>query len=200
MVASGGSDVYSAPGLWACGRFSGVGFEIPASPTSKLIERIAHLPWPWRIGLSVPLLLGVVLALGAAVSWLTGSGYRAPETLEVGRVDDFAINAPKYFEEERIWIVRLESSEILALSDHGLGSGCPVPWRPRHEFMGQEGWFVDACSGAAYDLIGRCFSQECRGALLGRFAVETTGGEVNVRLKEVVPPVPADLKAEPLNP
>jgi hypothetical protein len=150
--------------------------------------------------LGVPLVLGVVLASGAALSWLTSTDYRAPEKLDVGRADDFAVSAPKYFEEERIWIVRLQSGEILALSDHGLGSGCPIPWRPRHEFIGREGWFVDACTGAAYDLVGRCFSRECQGALLGRFAVDMTGSEVTVRLREVVPPAPANPQAKPVSP
>jgi len=158
------------------------------------------LRWLFAIGLGVPLLLGAVLASGAAVSWLTGSDYRAPEHLVAGRIGEFEVDSPKYFEDERIWIVRLTSGEILALSDHGLGSGCPVPWRPRHEFTGKQGWFVDACSGTAYDLFGRCFSQECRGALLGRFAVDMTGDEVIVRLRDVVSPVSADPQAKPVNP
>ena len=158
--------------------------------------------WRWllAIGVGVPLLLGVVLASGAAVSWLTGTGYQAPDQLTVGRVDDFQFASPKFFEDERLWIVRVEAGEVIALYDRGLGSDCTVQWRPRHEFMGRTGWFVDACSGSEYDLVGRCFSEACRGALLDRFAVAVNDGIAIVELKDILPRVPADAAATPLSP
>ena len=116
--------------------------------------------WPWKIGLGVPLLLGAVLASGAAVSWLTGSDYRPPDELEAGRVDEFEVNSPKYFEEERIWVVRTES-EFLALYDRGTASGCTVPWYSNLEAAGHKGLFRDACDGSLFDATGRCLEGAC---------------------------------------
>jgi hypothetical protein len=152
-----------------------------------------RLPWPWRIGLGVPLLLGLVLSLGALISWL-GDGYEPPEELNAGRVDEFAVGAPKLFEDEDIWLVRapeglspvLSRNEFAALYDRGAESGCPLQWRQEFEFMGRRGWFVDACTGSAYDLTGRCASQVCQGALLDRFFVRIQDGSVIVELDRVV--------------
>ncbi len=148
-----------------------------------MLRRVIGLPWPWRIGLGVPLLAGVIVALGAAVSWLTGSEYKPPEQLVAGRIDEFEVNSPKYFEEERIWVVRLDQ-EFLALYDRGSESGCPVPWRPALKFMGRTGWFRDACDGSLFDVTGRCLDGPCTEGL-GRFGVQINGGEVVVDLREL---------------
>jgi hypothetical protein len=171
--------------------------------TPKLRETAARLPWPWRIGLGVPLLLGLALAVGALISWL-GDGYEPPETLDAGRVDDFAVGAPKLFEEEDIWLVRLSDAsstpssfgEFTALYDRGVESGCPLQWRPDFEFMRHRGWFVDACNGWVYDLTGRCVSQVCQGALLDRFWVRTQEGRVVVELDQVISNPEASQPAE----
>jgi hypothetical protein len=159
----------------------------------------ARLPWPWHIGLSIPLLLGFALAFGALISWL-GDGYEPPEELNAGRVDPFAVGAPKLYEEADIWLVRLSQAEFVALYDRGVESGCPLQWRPEYEFMGRRGWFVDACNGAAYDLTGRCLSDTCRGTLLERFNVAIAAGEVIVDLRGFPPLPPPDPRATPFNP
>jgi cytochrome b6-f complex iron-sulfur subunit len=143
--------------------------------------------WRWllAIGLGVPLLLGVVLALGALLSWLS-DGYEPPKTLDSGLVSEFNVGAPKLYEEEDIWLVRVSEGEFLALYDRGVESGCPLQWRREFEFMSRRGWFVDACTGSAYDLTGRCASQVCNGALLDRFAVQVQDGNVIVELDQVL--------------
>lgn len=157
---------------------------VESEPEPAWYQRLRDLPWPWRIGLGMPLLLGVVLASGAAVSWLTGSEYRPPEQLVAGRIDEFELNAPKLFEDERIWVVRLDQ-EFIALYDRGTASGCTVPWRPELEFMGRKGWFRDACDGSLFDVSGKCLDGPCQ-ADLARFAVRTSdGGEVVVDLRQL---------------
>jgi hypothetical protein len=166
-------------------------------------ETAARLPWPWRIGLGVPLLLGLALALGALISWL-GDGYEPPETLDAGRVDEFAVGAPRLYEQEDIWLVRLSQApatpssfgEFTALYDRGVESGCPLQWRPDFEFMRARGWFVDACNGWVYDLTGRCVSEVCQGALLDRFWVHTRDGRVIVDLHQVISNPQASQPAE----
>jgi len=155
--------------------------------------------WPWRIGLGVPLLGGLVLAFGAFISSLS-NGYEPPDTLDAGRVKEFTVGAPRLYEEEDIWLVRLSESDFVALYDRGLESGCPLQWRRDFDFMASRGWFVDACTGYAYDLGGRCFSDACRGALLDRFAVNVERDNVTVDLRLLERDLPADANPTPLNP
>jgi len=157
----------------------------------------------WRrllaIGLGVPLLLGIVLALGALISLLSG-GYERPDTIEAGRADDYPVGAPKLFEEDDVWLVRLPQDDFVALYDRGLESGCPLQWRRDFDFLKRSGWFVDACNGAAYDLTGRCFSDLCRGALLDRLAVNVERDNVTVDLRLLERDLPADANATPVTP
>ena len=140
--------------------------------TPNLASRLARLPWPWRIGLGVPLFLGVILASAVAISWLTGSQYSPPEALDGGVVADYTVGQPRLVEEDDVWIVHVSEGEFLALYDRGLESGCPLQWRSVFDFMQRTGWFVDACTGSAYDLTGRCFSDACRGRPLDRYSVD----------------------------
>ena len=155
--------------------------------------------WPWRIGLGAPLLAGTVLAIGAVIS-LTSGGYEHPKTLSAGSVDQFTPGAPKLFDEENVWVVRLAETQFVALYDRGLASKCPLQWRREFEFMGRTGWFEDTCNGHAYDLSGRCFSDACRGAPLDRFNVAVSGGSVEVDLRALQSPAPVDPRATPLTP
>ena len=164
-----------------------------------VIQRIPDLPWPWRIGLGVPVLLGAVLAFGVLIS-LVSDGYERPNTLEAGRSDDYEVGAPKLFEEDDIWLVRPSGAEFLALYDRGLESGCPLQWRREFEFMDRTGWFVDTCTGSAYDLVGLCFSEACRGRSLDRFAVQSAGGELIVDLRALVRGPAGDSDTEPVIP
>jgi len=164
------------------------------------MRRAASLPWPWRFGLGVPLLLGIILASAVAISWLTGSEYQPPEELEAGRATGYEIAAPKLFEEDDVWVVRLAGGEFLALYDRGLERGCPLQWRRTFDFLGRTGWFVDACTGSAYDVTGRCFSEACRGRPLDRYSATLDGGNVIVDLRALQRDLPVDANADPVNP
>ena len=166
------------------------------APLARLAARV---PWPWRIGLGIPMLAGVVLAVGALISLASG-GYEPPKTLSAGPVDQFTQGAPKLFDQENVWVVRLAESNFVALYDRGLESKCPLQWRREFELMGRTGWFEDTCNGHAYDLTGRCFSDACRGALLDGFNVAVSGGTVQVDLRALESPAPADPRATPLTP
>jgi len=126
--------------------------------------------------------------------------YEHPKTLSAGPVEEFSPGAPKLFNEENVWVVRLTQNEFVALYDRGLESKCPLQWRREFEFMGRTGWFEDTCNGYAYDLTGRCFSDACRGALLDGFDVTLSGGSVEVDLRALQSPAPADPLATPLTP
>jgi hypothetical protein len=145
-------------------------------------------------------LLGAILAIGVAISWLTGSEYEPPDELEGGSAAVYTVGLPKLFEEEDVWVVPLPGGEFLALYDRGTESACPLQWSPRHRFRDATGWFVDACTGSAYDLAGRCFSDGCRGEALSRFAVAVSGGNVVVDLRALERAPATDASAEPVNP
>jgi hypothetical protein len=169
--------------------------------SSRLREALVP-GWRWllAIGVGVPLLLGLVLASAVAISWLTGSEYEPPKQLEAGLAGEYEIGAPRLVEEDDVWVVRSSEGEFIALYDRGLESGCPLQWRPEFEFMGSAGWFVDACSGSAYDLNGRCFSDACRGRLLSRYSLRLDGGRVVIDLRALRRDLPADPNALPVSP
>ena len=168
---------------------------------AEIISRLgSRLPWPWRFGLGVPLLLGMILAFAVAISWLTGSEYQPPEELEAGSADEYEVAAPKLFEEDDVWVVRLANGEFLALYDRGLERGCPLQWRREFDFLDRAGWFVDACTGSAYDATGRCFSEACRGRPLDRYSTTLEGGNVIVDLRVLHRDLPADANANAVNP
>jgi hypothetical protein len=147
----------------------------------------------------VPLLAGAAIALGAGVSLLS-SGYERPDTLEAGQVEEYAVGAPRLFEDDDVWVVRLAEGEFLALYDRALESGCPLQWKREFEFGERTGWFVDACNGAAYDLVGRCSSKPCRGESLDRFNVGVSEDGVIVDLRELVHGPGPDSDATPVSP
>src|SRR5262245_1409192 len=175
-----------------------MGIEIRRS-SPNVILWLARLPWPWRIGLGVPLLAGVVLAAGVLIS-LSSGGSEHPKTLNAGPVEQLAPGAPMLFNEENVWVVRLTGDEFVALYDRGLESKCPLQWRREFGFMGRTGWFEDTCNGYVYDLAGRCFSDACRGAPLDRLNVAINGGNVEVDTRALQSPAPPDPRATPLTP
>jgi hypothetical protein len=157
--------------------------------------------WRWLLAIAaIPLLLGAILTLGVAISWLTGSGYEPPDELEAGGAAAYTVGRPKLFEEEDVWVVPLPEGEFLALYDRGTESACPLQWSPRHRFQNATGWFVDACTGSAYDLTGRCFSEGCLGRPLSRFPVTVTDDIVVVDLTELGSEPAVDPSAPPVNP
>lgn len=55
----------------------------------------------------------------------------------------------------RLWIVKLDSGEVLALSARDPHPhGCNVAWRPDLETAGHTGWFRELCLGSTYSLNG----------------------------------------------
>jgi hypothetical protein len=151
--------------------------------------------------LGVPLLLGLILTAGVAVSWLTGRDIARSEEIDAGAVAEYGVAEPRLFEEDDVWVVRLPGHEFLALYDRGVERGCPLQWSRDFNFMDRAGWFVDACTGSAYDLTGLCFSEGCAGRALSRFSVGvTTSGTVVVDLRAVDREPSLDTSAAPVNP
>jgi nitrite reductase/ring-hydroxylating ferredoxin subunit len=152
--------------------------------------------WLWAMGLGLPLLLGLLLVLGIAMSLLTPRRDTS-ELVQIGSFDSFKVASPVLFEEEGVWIVRRENDEILALYDRDPLSSCRVFWRPSFEFMGRAGWFQDSCLGSIYDVEGRCVEGPCtRG--LDRFDVFRQAAAVIVNLADLEPgPPPVSAEGEP---
>lgn len=146
------------------------------------------LRWLWAMGLGLPLLLGLVLLIGIAISFLTPRRDTS-ELIQVGPFDRFQVASPVLFEEEGIWIVRRENDEILALYDRDPVSSCRVFWRPSFEFMGRAGWFQDSCLGSIYDVEGHCVEGPCRRGL-DRFDVFRQAASVIVNLADLEPGPP----------
>jgi len=144
-----------------------------------------RMRWLWGIGVGFPLLMGLVIALIVLMAWITG-GYEPPVEWDAGSLEDFEPGLPAFVETsgaDRFWVVRLESGEVLALGDRDPESRCSVSWRPEYEFMGEKGWFRDACRGSTYDITGQCSAGPCvRG--MGRLDVRVEEGRVIVALRE----------------
>lgn len=122
-----------------------------------------------------------LVAIGVALIW-PGNGADSEladsEWNAVARLDDLASNDPLAVEGD-VYLVLLESGEILALSAIDPHLGCNVPFRPDFTFMGDTGWFRNPCHGETYDLTGVCYSGPCpRG--LDRYEVRVRDGDVEV--------------------
>ena len=157
----------------------------------------------WRrlstLGIAIPLLMGVVLVVLVLMSF-TRDPYKPPELVTAGTISDYEPGAPRYFEAEKIWMVRLpETNTMLALYGVDPESECIVPWTPRHELNGLKGWFKDACKGSVYDLQGHCFDGPCtRG--LSTFKVTLQQSDVIVSLTGLEEGRARDDSAQPLAP
>jgi len=144
------------------------------------------------------LVLGAVAVFGVAlaVAWPTPENVRqithGPNWVAVAWVDALAVNEPVRIVEHRIYLVKLESGETLALyqKDPRPNFGCTVPFNPRFEFAGHTGWFRNPCHGQTYDLTGTCFDGPCaRG--LDRYEVRVQDGHVQIDVNTLIlgPPV-----------
>lgn len=118
--------------------------------------------WRWlmNMGLAVPIIAGLVIALLAVLTWASPR-FIATQTVNVGPAANYQVGSPVYYEEERFWVVKLDSGEMLALYDRDPNTGCTVPWDPKYQMQGVTGWFRDACSRSVYDLQGGCFFGPC---------------------------------------
>ena len=139
--------------------------------------------WVWAMGLGVPILGGLVIVALVMMSLYTGGVYQAPVTIDAGNAAAFPVSAPKFFEAQRFWAVKLPSGEILGLYDRDPITGCTVPWDAKYVLNGKAGWFRDACSDSTYDLQGACFSGPCQVGL-NRMKVQVENGDIVVYLRE----------------
>ncbi len=162
-------------------------------------------PRRWRFSRRVVplafLALAVIalVAIGVAMVW-PGNGADS-EWAALARADELAVNAPLLFVEGDVYLVLLESGEVLALSTIDPHLGCKVPFRPDFRFMGNTGWFRNPCHGETYDLTGVCYSGPCpRG--LDRYEVRVRDGDVEVSFAQLIEgPVPATVAGrDPVTP
>lgn len=118
--------------------------------------------WRWLLsmGLAVPLIAGVALALLAVGTWVSPR-FIATRSVDIGPAADYAVGQPVYHESDRFWVVKLPSQEVIALYDRDPLTGCTVPWDAKYSLLGVTGWFRDACSRSVYDLQGACFAGPC---------------------------------------
>lgn len=117
-----------------------------------------------------------LVAIGAAVIW--PSDPSDSQWSAVARADELSLNDPLAVEGD-VYLVLLESGEILALSQIDPHLGCIVPFALDFTFMGHTGWFRNPCHGETYDLTGVCYSGPCpRG--LDRYEVRLRDGDVEV--------------------
>lgn len=105
--------------------------------------------------LALPLAAIAAVVTVGAFAWPQNARPARPSFVDAGLADDLPANEPVRNKEGRFWLVKLESGEILALSQRSTHLGCTVPWRPDFKFQGRVGWFRDPCSGSTWDLEGK---------------------------------------------
>lgn len=159
-------------------------------------------PRPWRFSRRVvPLAMLAVAAValvvvGVAVIWQGGSGDSGWTT--VASFDEVAVNEPLAVDRD-VYLVLLESGEILALSRVDPHLGCLVDFRPDFKFMDRSGWFRNPCHGETYDLTGALrFGPSPRG--LDRYEVRVRDGDVEVNFANLIEGPAYDEEHEPITP
>jgi len=136
---------------------------------------------------SVLLTLAFVVSVAAilvvlAFAWPNDSAEPAYEWVRVGQVSDFRVNEPTAIEDHHLYLVRLESGGVLALSRRSTHLGCAINWRPDLEFQGRKGWFRDPCGGSNWAVDGSMVSGPApRG--MDRYPLAVVGGEVIVDVR-----------------
>lgn len=109
------------------------------------------------------------LAFGLIVAFVGGAGFWAWDTLGPGgggplaRVEDFEPGVVRYFSDDRLYLVRLESGEFVAFDDRDTAPGargreCAVAWRPELEVEGEAGVFQGRCTGNVWNARGSLLS------------------------------------------
>jgi hypothetical protein len=103
------------------------------------------------------------------------------EWLSLASVDDLPINEPVAFKEHRLYLVRFETDEVIALSRQD-PKGCTIPWRPDFVFQGKKGWFRDPCYSSTYSFAGDiAFGPSPRS--MDRYPLAIVDGEVVVDVR-----------------
>jgi Rieske Fe-S protein len=161
-----------------------------ARPDPPSSVHILHARTILKAGLLASLLM--VAALLAMYAWpLKPELARPSRIITVGQVDDFPPGSVTHFEEQKFWLVRLESGEFIALSQKDPWRGCTIPWRSDFVFGGTKGWFRDPCVGSTYDIEGhRVFGPRPRD--MDRYPIAIKGKNVVVDTRTTIPgPSPA---------
>ena len=145
--------------------------------------------------MAIALVLVSTVAVGGlalATAWPTGAKVdqssppkadqlTAPHWVNLMRADDLQPNQPVHSFEHKLWLVKLDSGEVLALSHKSTYLGCTVPWRPDFTFGDIQGWFRDPCQGATWDLNGNLVVGPApRG--LDQYAVQIVDGNIEARV------------------
>jgi len=163
---------------------------IPVANPSPL--RRPHLSRRALLALALLLALLLIIVITLSFAWPASTTREPARWIDAGPESALAVNQPLRNVEGRFWLVKLETGEILALSQTDPHEGCTVPWRPDFEFAGRKGWFRNPCHGETYDLDGTCVFGPClRG--LDRFEVRTRAGRVQVNVAVLIagpPPGP----------
>ena len=101
--------------------------------------------------------------------------------MSVAKRDDLRVDERVRIIQYKLWLVKLNTGEIIALSTKSTYRDCTVPWRPDFEFQGVTGWFRDPCSGTTWDLNGhKAFGPAPRG--LDQYEVRVVNKQVQVRV------------------
>jgi Rieske Fe-S protein len=137
-----------------------------------------------RRGLVIALVLAALVALVAVTfvtAYPTGSKIdNGPVWNPVATTDQLQAGEPVHVLNLRLWIVKLESGEVLALSSIDPRNGCAIPWRPEFTFDGRQGWFRDPCHSSTYDLDGaRVFGPSAHD--MHRYDARVTRDKIEVR-------------------
>ena len=128
----------------------------------------------------------MLIVVGIAFAWPTGSKVDQATWVNAGSVSDFSVNEPVRFYEQRFWLVRLETGEFVALLTKSPYRGCTIPWRPDFEFMGKKGWFRDPCHNDTFAIDGtHVIGPAPRG--MDRLPVRVDDGVVRVDVKSTIP-------------
>ena len=168
-----------------------------SAPNSNPVHRLWDTAW--RFGIAFPIILGLVLISFIAIQLATGRGYPDPAARPAGNLDSYIEGRPKYYESEHFWTVVGPDGDAIALSDKDPTTRCVVLWHNDITYLGQTGWFKEACNDILYDYTGHCVDGDCIRDL-DRYRATVIDGEVIVNLKLWSQGVPPDKDAEFLNP
>ena len=147
------------------------------SPTRKL--RFSR-----RAALLAVVLLACISAVLVAIafSWPADPVEPNYEWLSLTNATNLPINQPVLIKNRRLYLVRLENNDVLALSRRSTHLGCTVPWRSDFEFHGRKGWFRDPCSGSTWAVDGSvAFGPAARD--MDWYPVATVRGDVIVDVR-----------------
>ena len=127
----------------------------------------------------------LLLAAMAVIVILAFTWPQSPEParetrwIAVGAMEELTVNEPVLVQKHRLYLVKLESGNVIAFSRRSTHLGCSVDWRPDFVFGGITGVFRDPCSGSVWNsFAGRLFGPAPRN--MDTYPVMITRGQVLV--------------------